>query len=245
MISALIIAKNEEKNIVACVENAKSFCDEVIVIDDNSSDNTAQLAKKHGAKVFKYVNPNFADKRNYGITKCKYEWICILDADERYDDALKKAIVNITYLKNNNKSQFLVRRKEFFLGRHYATTWQPRLFRKWTTKFIGVVHETFSSKESSMKIHQGYLYHYSNISYSNTIYKMNYYTDLEVEKIHKNKEGKLKIILKMFIYPPAVFFYQLFINRSIRAGIKGIIFALTSAFYFFVIYVKYYEKYYK
>ena len=69
-ISAVILAKNAETLIADCLDSV-SFCDERIVIDDNSSDRTAELAKHLGASVFVYSNESFAKKRNLGLRKAK------------------------------------------------------------------------------------------------------------------------------------------------------------------------------
>src|SRR5580700_7437410 len=88
MISAIILTKNEEKNIEACLESI-SWCDEKIVIDDHSTDKTVELAKKKGAKVFtRSLYNNFSDQRNYGLQKAKEDWIFFIDADERVSSAL-------------------------------------------------------------------------------------------------------------------------------------------------------------
>src|SRR5579862_3720199 len=88
MISAVILTKNEEKNIEACLDSV-SWCDEKIVIDDHSTDKTVDLAKKKDAKVYiRTMYNNFSDQRNYGLEKAKGDWILFIDADERVSSAL-------------------------------------------------------------------------------------------------------------------------------------------------------------
>lgn len=92
MISAVVLTKNEEKNIVDCIESL-SFCDEVIVIDDNSEDRTVELAKREEAKVFtKDLNEDFAAQRNFGLTCAKGDWVLFVDADERVTPQLVSSI---------------------------------------------------------------------------------------------------------------------------------------------------------
>lgn len=97
MISAVILTKNEEKNIVDCVESVL-FCDEIIIIDDNSSDMTAELVKnlsKMHTKIELFerkLGIDFSAQRKYGIDKTKNNWILFVDADERITKELAEEI---------------------------------------------------------------------------------------------------------------------------------------------------------
>jgi len=92
-LSAVILAKNEEENILQSIESV-NFCDEIIVIDDYSKDKTTEIARNHGANVFRRrLNNDFASQRNFGLQKAKGEWVLFLDADERVSENLKKEIL--------------------------------------------------------------------------------------------------------------------------------------------------------
>ena len=89
-ISGLVITYNEEKNIQRCVKTLFKVCEEVIIIDSNSSDKTAEIAEKHGAKVYyqKFLGDGL--QRRHGLQFCKNDWILNPDTDEFLDeDALK------------------------------------------------------------------------------------------------------------------------------------------------------------
>ncbi len=77
--------------ITDCLDSV-SFCDEVIVIDNDSTDNTAALAKKAKAKVISYTSHNFSDLRNEGLREASTEWIFYIDADERVSKELRESI---------------------------------------------------------------------------------------------------------------------------------------------------------
>src|SRR3990172_4240159 len=99
-ISVVISAYNEERHINDCLMSAKKIADEIIFIDNQSTDATAELAKKYTKKIFKKVNdPIMIDKnKNFGFLKASGDWIFSLDADERISDMLaseiKKAVQN-------------------------------------------------------------------------------------------------------------------------------------------------------
>src|ERR1700689_5140049 len=114
-LSAIILTKNSEDLIADCMDSL-SFCDEIIVIDDYSTDRTAELAKHLGASVFPYSSESFAKKRNLGLKKTKGKWILYLDADERVFPELRDAIQSVLERKKDIYSAYRVNRKNFYLG---------------------------------------------------------------------------------------------------------------------------------
>src|SRR3990167_10188640 len=90
-LSVIVLTKNEEHMIADCLK-CVSFADEVVVIDDMSTDKTAQTARKSGAKVFERKLNNFASQRNFGLSKASGDWVLFIDADERVPDELFKEI---------------------------------------------------------------------------------------------------------------------------------------------------------
>ncbi len=83
-ISLCMIVKNEEKYLPGCLESARPFVDEIIIVDTGSTDSTVAIAEQYGAKVFRFPwNGNFSDARNVSIRHATSDWILYLDADER------------------------------------------------------------------------------------------------------------------------------------------------------------------
>ena len=120
MISAVIVARNEEKHIKRCLESVM-WCDEIVVIDNSSSDATGKIAKKLGGKVFEYERVasegNFGKMREFGVSKTNGEWVLFVDADEQVTKDLAGEIKEIV---NNSErlreSAFGIPRKNIFLG---------------------------------------------------------------------------------------------------------------------------------
>ena len=81
-LSAVIIAKNEADRIGRCVTSLTSFCDEVLVVDSGSTDNTVALARAAGARVSEQDWLGFAAQKNVAISQARNEWVLLLDADE-------------------------------------------------------------------------------------------------------------------------------------------------------------------
>src|SRR3989338_8212237 len=92
-LSIVVLAKNEEKNIHGCLESVYSLADEIIVVDDESTDKTVETAKKFSAKVLHRKMDNEGIHRNWAYAQAKNEWVLSLDADEKLSDELKEELL--------------------------------------------------------------------------------------------------------------------------------------------------------
>ena len=90
-IAAVIITKDEEQNIAACLQSVE-WADEIIVVDAESRDRTVELAKPHTERVFVRPWPGYGPQKNFGIDQARAEWILIVDADERVPERLRDEI---------------------------------------------------------------------------------------------------------------------------------------------------------
>ena len=90
LLSVTIITLNEEENISRCIGSVKDIADEIIVVDSGSTDNTVEIARKYGAKVYVRKFDNYASQKNYAAGKATGEWILSLDADEIIEPELAR-----------------------------------------------------------------------------------------------------------------------------------------------------------
>jgi len=132
-LTAIIPTKNEAHNIVEAIQSV-DFADEIIIVDSFSTDETLNLAKPRVTKVIQREYENSASQKNWAIPQAKYDWILILDADERVTQSLREEIQQI--LSNNPKeSGFWIYRNNHFMGKKVRFSgWQGdkviRLFKK-------------------------------------------------------------------------------------------------------------------
>lgn len=97
-ITVLIQAYNEQEEIVECIKSARLLSNTIIVVDTESADETAQLAKKNGTHVFSFPYTRYVEPaRNFGIEKVKTEWVFLLDVDERITEELAGEIAEILH----------------------------------------------------------------------------------------------------------------------------------------------------
>lgn len=133
-VSVLIPAKDEERNLPACLDSV-SRADEVFVVDSQSEDRSCEIAEEYGAKVEQfYFKGGWPKKKNWSLENLPFrnEWVLIVDCDERIPDALWDEIAEA--IKNPDMDGYYINRRVFFLGkwiRHGGKypDWNLRLFR--------------------------------------------------------------------------------------------------------------------
>lgn len=144
MLSIIVITKNEEARIRVCLESVK-WADEIIVVDNGSSDNTLKIAGKYTDKILNFKDQDFATIRNKGWEEASGEWVLYVDSDERVLEDLKNEIEVLITL--DDKSAYALSRRNIIFGQEvsygpYQKDWVIRLFKKSDFEsWIGKVHE--------------------------------------------------------------------------------------------------------
>jgi glycosyltransferase involved in cell wall biosynthesis len=151
-ISACVITKNEEMNIVTCLESVKQIVSEIILVDTGSTDNTVQMALKYGAKIYYFQWQNdFSKARNYAISKASGDWIIFLDADEYYTKESITMIPDVLYEaeKGNYDVIFsILVNYEKHINKSFGTAPVIRIFRNNKgLEYKGAVHELLYTKD--------------------------------------------------------------------------------------------------
>jgi glycosyltransferase involved in cell wall biosynthesis len=143
-LSAIIITKNEEANIAACLDGLV-FCDERIVVDAGSADRTVAIATKKGARVVSRDWQGFGAQKNFALSLAQGEWVLSIDADERVSPALAHEIERA--IADGRADGYEIPRLSSFVGRAMRHSgWFPdhvlRLFRRGKARFSDdLVHE--------------------------------------------------------------------------------------------------------
>jgi tetratricopeptide (TPR) repeat protein len=144
-----VIAKDEERFIADCLDSARRFVDEVVVVDTGSTDRTREIAREHGARVEEFVwIDDFAAARNAAIEAATADWILMLDADERLDaesgQALRRAIRRAP-TQAHALSPLIQNRDVDGKGARRETLAVPRIFpRRRDLRFVGAIHEVIA-----------------------------------------------------------------------------------------------------
>jgi glycosyltransferase involved in cell wall biosynthesis len=247
-ISAIILTYNEQTRLRECLASA-AWCDEVVVVDGHSTDDTVAVAREFTDKVFlsDRLGPSkpggFAEQRNFGLEQAACEWAFFIDADERFTPELAKEIRQ--RLHNGIAKEvaiFRVRRREHFFGVHtpytHAEGWQTRMLRRGAAKWDArLVHEGLVTEGKTDSL-DGHLLHFSKDSVSDYLSTQNRYTTLEAEQavvdglqLAKSPfPGMLRTFLNLYVY-----------KQSYREGAFGLIMSLFFAQYNFHCWAKRWE----
>lgn len=235
MISAVVLTKNEEKNIVDCLESL-SWCDEIIVVDNNSEDRTLEVSQKFGAKVFiRNLNNDFSAQRNFGLEKASGDWILFIDADERVSEELKEEIQ--FEIKNNKVDGYLIKRLDSIWGRElwHGETGNIKLVRlakKNSGKWEGKVHEEWKI-EGKLGGLRNFIIHYPHPTISDFLKEINFYTDLRAKELFE--KGVKSDSVSILFYPTAKFFNNYFLKLGFLDSIRGLVVALMMSFHSFLV----------
>jgi glycosyltransferase involved in cell wall biosynthesis len=242
MISAVILTKNEEKNIERCL-NSLHFCDEIIIVDDNSTDATLELAEKYSPKVYKRaLNNDFAAQRNYGLEKASGEWMLFIDADEEITTDLAIEIGNI----DATNSAYALKRKDFFWKKElkYGETSSVRnnglirLVKRNSGLWIRPVHEVFQTT-GSIGVLSGYINHYPHQQIKDFLNEINTYSTIRAIELKDQK--KTVNVISVLAYPFGKFLYVYFIKRGFLDGPAGFAYAFFMSFHSFLVRAKLYQ----
>ena len=241
-ITGLIITKNEESNIEECIKSI-SWCDEVIIIDSFSEDNTIEIAGRYTGNIFQNEWKGFAEQRKFALTKVSTEWIISLDADERCSSELKEEIRQLISRDSISENGFFIPRENYFLGkkiRHCG--WYPdlqmRLFRK-QNAFVSnrLIHESYEVKGETGKL-QNHIIHYTANSVSEYTEKINHYSSLSaIEKVNKRKIGLMYLLVK----PKLEFLKKYIFQLGFLDGTEGLMISLFHMTTKSLTYMKIYE----
>ena len=243
MISVLICCKNEAKNIADCIASVSDL-DEIIVIDDFSTDGTPNIAKKLGAQVFTHpLNEDWSNQRNFGISKCTKDWIFIIDADERAPKDLINKLISLSQKSQDNFSYRISRICKF---KHHSITHGP-LSKEWIARFApkeglyytGQVHEKLISPFPERKIFSMPLEHWSYPNLDSYYRKLDKYT--KIAAIRNQSEGKKAFFLFDIIARPCLSFLKMFIlKKGFLDGKLGLIFCINHSIYVCIKYIRLY-----
>jgi glycosyltransferase involved in cell wall biosynthesis len=144
MLSAIIITRNEAANVAACLESV-AFCNERIVVDSGSDDDTVKIAMAAGATVVHHEWGGFGAQKNFALSQAHGDWVLSIDADERVSVPLAAEILST--ISSAAANGYEIARLSTFLGRPMRHSgWFPdyvlRLFRREKARFTDdLVHE--------------------------------------------------------------------------------------------------------
>ncbi|HET7534840.1 MAG TPA: glycosyltransferase family 2 protein [Candidatus Didemnitutus sp.] len=246
-ISVVVVARNEAHNLPRCLDSVRGWVAEIVVVLNNTTDQSAAIARQHGAVVFETEWRGYRDTKNWAIGQARQPWALCLDADEEVSSQLR-ADIEAFFQRGDHKkyagAQFP--RKVWFLDRWITHgDWYPdrclRLIDRSRARWGGdqFVHEKMVA-DGPVATLRGDLHHYSFPTLSSHVAKINPFADLFVQQ-QQEKGGRfslLKAIFRPFWRFPRAYIFKL----GFLDGFPGFYIAVATAFGTFVRYSRLYEQ---
>lgn len=240
-LTVIILAKNEEQNIKDCIETV-AFADEVLVIDDFSSDATPDIARSMGARVIQHaMNGDWGGQQTFAIKEAKSKWILFLDADERISSELGREIT-AAVKRDEPKAYWIQRRNRFHHNEATHGVLRPdyvlRLMPAEGSYVEGYVHPAIITPYEEAKL-TGPMYHYTYDNWHQYFNKFNNYTTLAAEK-YRDAGKSCSFVKDILLRPQWAFFKVYVLDKGFLDGKLGFILSVNHYFYTMIKYVKLY-----
>lgn len=232
MISAVIITKNEARNIKRCLDSLEGVADEIIVVDSGSTDDTASICRDHGVRWIEHEWIGYAATKNFANSQASHSYILSMDADEALSEELTASILAV---KPHLKGAYEFNRLTNYCGqwiRHCG--WYPdkkiRLFPQKTTHWAGPkVHEELVLDSTLPITHlKGDLHHYTVYSIDEHYERIQSYAELGAAQMHE--EGRKANWIKGMLSPLWRFFHMYVIKGGWKEGYYGWVICRISAY---------------
>jgi len=244
-ISATIIVFNEEQNIGPACESL-TWADEIVIVDSDSTDKTAQIARQFTDRVFNHEFRGYKDKHEFADAQTTGDWIFWLDADERVTPELQKSIEQLrTRDPATLPNGFLVARRTKFLDRWIMHSgWYPdlkmRLYRKDGSYWGGVSPHETARVQGHLETLSGELLHFTKRNLSESHLALDSYSSLAADYYARNNRrmNPLQLILSSF----AAFVRTYLLKQGFRDGVPGLIIAVMTGYGVFLRYAKLWEQ---
>jgi len=240
-ISAVIITKNEERNIERCLQSLQGIADEIVVVDSFSTDNTKKICEKHNVKFYQQEWLGYAEQKNYAHSLSTHDIILSIDADEALSSELQQTLL---HLKSTEKQSFVcqVSRLTNYCGkwiRHCG--WYPdkkiRIFNRNDAKWTGAIHETLDYSTGNEVIQlKGDLLHYSCYSIEEHILQANKFSTLSAKECFE--KGEKYSLFAHFLKTIWRFLRDYFFKGGILDGFYGLVICCINATATFLKYAK-------
>lgn len=238
VLTGIVIAKNESERIQQALKTL-SFCDEILLIDNDSSDATADLAKEMGARVVSNLTRNdFAYLRNFASAEAQGEWLLYLDADEELSPNLR---ANIRHEITDPKADaYYLRRRDHFMGQvlehgEVSKVYERgiiRLMKKNTGQWHGSIHEEWKTQNKISSV-DGFIEHYPHQSIIEFLRHIKRYSQIRATELQK--AGIRTNAGVIIMYPLGKFLYTYIIKGGFKDGAAGFIYSFMMSFHSFLV----------
>lgn len=238
-LSLLMITKNAQQFLEQSLQSVVGLVDEMIVIDDFSSDRTIEILQKYKCTIYQHHEIDRGIQMAFGLKKSTHEWIFVLDSDEVVSPALKKEIFRLLDQNLLKSKGYLVPFQNYFLGKrlsHGGEFYKKMILFKKSAVTIkpALIHQKFELKTGKPAILQNVIHHFSYPSVRYLLHKFTFYGKSEAKQ--KIKDGESTSLKKILLNPPHMFWARFIKDKGYKDGLFRIPLDIGFAYMEFVTY---------
>jgi len=241
-LSVTIIAKNEAAHIADAIDSV-AWADEIVVVDSESTDDTAAIAERHQARVIIRPWAGYVAQKNFAASMAAHDWVLSLDADERVTPALA-AELRALLATAPAHAAYRMPRVTWHLGRWIRTTdWYPdyqlRLYDRRTAEWTGrYVHEALTVRGGVAELRHE-LQHVPFRDISDHLETIDRYTTYAARQMQES--GRRTGPLELAFHPPLAFLRNYLLRGGVRDGLVGFVVSVMNGYYVFLKFAKLWE----
>lgn len=243
-LSAVVITKDEEERVRACLESV-AWADEVVVVDAESTDKTAQIAREFTDHVYVRPWPGFAAQKNFGLEQATGDWTLSVDADEEVSRELREEIEAVLAASGAACAGYRIPRRNLFWGRWVRhgglyPDWQLRLFRRGRGRFVArAVHESVEVEGEVGRLRAA-LVHRSYRDVADFLARADRYSTLAAEEwLGSGRPARLSDLV---LRPAGRFLSMYVVHAGFLDGWRGFLLAALYAYYVLIRSAKVWER---
>ena len=243
-ITATVITFNEEANIARALASV-AWADEIVVVDSESRDRTAEVARRFTDRVIVRPWPGYSAQKNFAAEQASHDWVFSLDADEQVSDELRREIESLKQTTGPAVSGYEMPRLTFYLGRWirhsgWYPDWKLRLYDRRRARWVGdYVHEGLAVDGATARL-SGDLLHFTVENASAHHLRIDRYTTLAADGAYA--QGKRGSIASIIFSPPLTFLRSYVFKLGFLDGLQGYAIARFAAHYAFLKNLKLWER---
>lgn len=244
-VTLIVMTYNEAANIGRCLDSVP-FASEKLVVDSGSTDDTCEIARRHGARVVVKDWLGFGPQRNFSSTQASQDWILFLDADEHLSPELARELEHqLPALLGSTLAGAILKRVTWYMGG------QLRWYRPMVAEKHGRVYHRDRARWSDARVHEsvrfdgatltlkGPLYHHHNPTLVHEQLKLLRYSELKARDwLDKGRSTRLWECPLVFM---STFFKDYILRLAFMDGARGFILAQTAATYAVYKRLRYFE----
>lgn len=241
-LTVTIITRDESANLPDALESV-AWADEIVVVDAQSGDDTAAIARRFTPRVIVRDWPGYVAQKNFAAEQACHDWILSLDADERVTPALAEEVRRVLAAPPG-EAGFRVPRASFYLGRWIRSTdWYPdfqlRLYDRRRARWEGrYVHESVKA-DGPVGTLRGELLHYPYRDIAHHVQTIDRYTTLAARQAAER--GARASVADLVVRPPLAFLRNYVLRLGLRDGQAGLVVSLLNSYYVFLKFAKLWE----